>query len=224
MAVSRPLLLVLMGVLLATASLFAARGARETAAQPAPTSVSTQSVAPVTPGPQNGGPAGARDKSPRADADRDGPVDEGNPAENRDGKPADDAGNGKRTEARDGGREQGRGDRRIRPEVRPADIPEGVPTPVGRALAQKRVVVLFFGQGGADDAATQDAVAAVRDIKGVSVFTDSIRRLAKYRAVTSPLGIAQAPAVVVVGKDRQAQVIQGFVDAGTLRQTVVDAR
>jgi hypothetical protein len=36
--------------------------------------------------------------------------------------------------------------------------------------------------------------------------------------------VAQAPAVVIVGKKRRARLIEGFVDAGTLRQHVVDAR
>jgi cell division protein FtsN len=101
----------------------------------------------------------------------------------------------------------------------------GVPAPVARALDKKRVVVLFFRQSGsADDRAVAGAVNAQRGRKGVSVFSDSIARLARYRAVIGSLGISQAPAVVIVGRNGEAQVVEGFVDEGSLTQQVVDAK
>ncbi len=101
----------------------------------------------------------------------------------------------------------------------------GVPPSVKRALDKKRVVILFFRQpGSADDAAVAGAVSAQRGRKGVSVFTDSIARLARYRAVVGALGISQAPAVVIVGRSGEAQVIEGFVDKGSLTQQVVDSK
>jgi len=101
----------------------------------------------------------------------------------------------------------------------------GVPRPLARALARRRVVVLFLRQHrGADDAATARAVTSIGDRKGVSVFRDGIDRVAKYRGIVSGLGVAQAPAVVIVGPDRRAQLVEGFVDEGTLSQLVVDAR
>lgn len=102
---------------------------------------------------------------------------------------------------------------------------EGVPAPVARALDKKRVVVLFFRQSGsADDRAVAGAVKAQRGRKGVSVFSDSIARLARYRGVIGSLGISQAPAVVIVGRNGEAQVVEGFVDEGSLTQQVVDAK
>jgi hypothetical protein len=101
----------------------------------------------------------------------------------------------------------------------------GVPPSVKRALDKKRVVILFFRQPhSADDAAVASAVNAQRSRKGVSVFTDSIARLARYRAVVGQLGISQAPAVVIVGRSGKAQVVEGFVDEGSLTQQVVDAK
>jgi len=101
----------------------------------------------------------------------------------------------------------------------------GVPPSVKRALDKKRVIVLFFRQSGsADDAAVAGAVNAQRGRKGVSVFSDNIRRLARYRAVVGALGISQAPAVVIVGRNGQARVVEGFVDEGSLTQQVVDSR
>jgi hypothetical protein len=102
---------------------------------------------------------------------------------------------------------------------------KGVPPSVARALAKKRVVVLFFRQSGsADDRAVARAVNGLKGRKGVSVFSDNISLLARYRAAVGQLGIAQAPAVVIVGSNGQAQVVEGFVDEGTLTQQVVDAK
>jgi hypothetical protein len=100
----------------------------------------------------------------------------------------------------------------------------GVPPKVSRALQAKRTVVLFFRQPGADDDATSRAVSSLRGRKKVSVFKDGIAHLARYRSIVAGLGVTQAPAVVIVGRDRKAQLVEGFIDQGTLTQEVVDAR
>jgi hypothetical protein len=96
---------------------------------------------------------------------------------------------------------------------------------VARALARKRVVVLFFfAHGAADDSATARSVAAVRRHgKKVSVFTAPVRRLADYQRVIAGLGISTVPSTVVVGRDRTAHVLEGFVDGRSLIQEVTDA-
>lgn len=205
MAVSRPLLLVLLGTLLAASTFLAARGARETSADPAP---AVQAAAPtvdkVTPAPT---------KDPKAEPDKAGSPEKTQP----------------KADATTPGKPDNRGDLRNLPVKKSGPtvklkVPAGVPRRIGRALARKRVVVLFFAQGGADDQFTAEAVRSVRGQKGVSVFRDDIERLAVYRRLTNGLGVAQAPATVVIGPDREAQLIEGFVDGGTLRQLVVDAR
>ncbi|NLT06343.1 MAG: hypothetical protein GXY03_08530 [Solirubrobacterales bacterium] len=101
----------------------------------------------------------------------------------------------------------------------------GMPAPVRRALRRGDTVVLFLGTGtSADDRATAAAVTALRGERGVAVFTDRLARIGRYRALVGSLGIAQAPAVVIVGRDRQAQVLEGYIDPGTLAQDVADAR
>lgn len=126
------------------------------------------------------------------------------------------------------------------PATEPADVPArkspaadkpsatraaGVPAPVGRALdARKRIVLFFYKPGSADDRATARAVADLRGQRGLAVFTDPIGRLARYRGVIGELGISQAPAVVIVSRDRTARVIEGYVDPATLAQDVTDAR
>jgi hypothetical protein len=60
--------------------------------------------------------------------------------------------------------------------------------------------------------------------KRVSVFSDGITHLARYRRIVVGLGITQAPSVVIVGKSRKATLVEGYVDGGTLTQQVLDAR
>jgi hypothetical protein len=100
----------------------------------------------------------------------------------------------------------------------------GIPRPVQRALDARKLVVLFFYKpGSADDQRTLSGVAALRSAS-VAVFTDPVGRLAKYRKLIGQLGISQAPALVIVCRDRTARVVQGYIDPATLAQDVADAR
>jgi hypothetical protein len=102
---------------------------------------------------------------------------------------------------------------------------DGLPRRVAAALARRQAVVLFFYQrGAADDGATARAVAGLRGRRGVAVFSDSVARVARYRSLVEGTGLAQAPAVVIIGPDRRATLVEGFVDAETLAQQVTDAR
>lgn len=198
MAVSRPLLLTLVGAMLMAATFLAARGAR-TAAEPA----SQAAVAAPAPSPTQGNvaggkPGGAKGAKQRADKAKAG---ERSAKEKAATKPAEKARAGRK----------------------PAKV-VGLPAQVAQALANGKVVVLFFFQNAADDDATGTGVNSLRGIRGVKVFRDGITNLAKYRAVTAGLGVARAPAVVVVGRDRKAQLLEGYVDQATLTQIVVDAR
>jgi hypothetical protein len=101
----------------------------------------------------------------------------------------------------------------------------GMPLAVARALRARRTVVIFLrGSDSADDRATARAVGGLRGRPGVAVFADRIGRLGRYRAVVGDLGIAQAPAVVIVGRGRSARVVEGYIDPTTLAQDVADAR
>jgi hypothetical protein len=101
----------------------------------------------------------------------------------------------------------------------------GMPLVLARALRTRKTVVIYFrGSESADDRATARAVAGLRGQRGVAVFTDRIGRLGRYRAVVGELGIAQAPAVVIVGRGRSARVVEGYIDPTTLAQDVADAR
>ena len=97
--------------------------------------------------------------------------------------------------------------------------------PAVKALARGDVVVFFFSHAGpADDTGARQAVNSIRHDKGVSVFTVDLQDLATYRPVLAGAGVSQVPAVVVVRAGKKGRLVQGFVDARTLRQTVADAR
>lgn len=98
-------------------------------------------------------------------------------------------------------------------------------TPVLRALAQRKVVVLFFGQyRGSDDQATRRAVRAVGRKDGAAVFAASINDVSDYPQVASGLGIQQSPSTAVIDRQGRARVVEGFLDEGSLSQLVADAR
>jgi hypothetical protein len=101
----------------------------------------------------------------------------------------------------------------------------GVPADVAKALAKRHVVVLFFFQpGAADDRATAGAVAALRHGGGhPSVFTAPLSKLSDYRRLINGLDITSAPSTVIVGRDRKARVLEGFLDGRTLAQEVADS-
>jgi hypothetical protein len=110
--------------------------------------------------------------------------------------------------------------------AKPAPSPEVTKVlPAIRALARGNVVVFFFTHpGAADDTGARLAVRSIAHQKGVSVFTVGLGDLTTYRPVLSGAGVSQVPAIVVVRAGRKARLLQGFVDPGTVRQTVADAR
>ena len=97
--------------------------------------------------------------------------------------------------------------------------------PAINAYKRGDVVVFFFTHAGpADDTGTRQAVKALGHPKHVSVFKVGLNDLELYRPILSGAGVSQVPALVVVKSGKKAHLLQGFVDARTLRQTVADAR
>jgi hypothetical protein len=100
----------------------------------------------------------------------------------------------------------------------------GLPLPVAQAFAKHQIVVIYFGARGADDAAT---AASVKELKasvgsGVAVFVDRLTNLADYRRVVAGLDVSQAPSIVIVDRARKGTLLEGYIDAGSLRQAVAD--
>jgi hypothetical protein len=99
----------------------------------------------------------------------------------------------------------------------------GLPGAVARAIGgHKTVVVLFYHRGQADDDATFAAVRSVRS-KNVAVFTASPRQFGNYKRLVGGLALSSLPATVIVGRDRAARVLEGFVDPSTMAQEVADS-
>ena len=110
--------------------------------------------------------------------------------------------------------------------AKPAVSPEVAKTlPAIKALGRGDVVVFFFTQpGAADDSGAATAVRGLAHEKNVKVFKVGLGDLETYRPVLAGAGVSQVPAIVVVKAGHKARLVQGFVDAQTLRQTVADAR
>jgi hypothetical protein len=97
--------------------------------------------------------------------------------------------------------------------------------PAIKALGRGDVVVFFFThRGAADDTGAAIAIRGLAHEKHVKVFKVGLNQLETYRPVLAGAGVSQVPAIVVVKAGHKARLLQGFVDARTLRQTVADAR
>jgi chemotaxis protein histidine kinase CheA len=199
MAISRPLLIALAVAVLALAGFYATQGARN-----ASESDSANVAAPVTPEP-----------APEPQA-----VETRQQADASTAQTKPDA-NGAKAKADKA--EPPRSDARAKRDRAKRAV--SGPAAARRAIRANKTVVLFFhGPESADETATAKAVAGLEGKRGVAVMKVPIERLNAYRDLIGQLGIAQAPAVVIVGRDRAARVIEGYIDPPTLAQDVADAR
>src|SRR4051794_22189898 len=118
--------------------------------------------------------------------------------------------------------------------AKPASKPQAAPAhrsraqrtavKVTKALAQGDAVVFFFTRAGAaDDTGTREAVKAVQGRPHVTVVRAGLKDLTAFRPVLSGAGVSQVPAVVVAHAGKPARLLEGYVDSGTLRQTIADA-
>jgi hypothetical protein len=93
-----------------------------------------------------------------------------------------------------------------------------------RAVRSGRVVVLLLSERtGPEDAAARAAVRALRGKGGAAIFQDDVARVARYRRVIPASGLNRSPAILIIGRDRRARTIEGYVDPDSLRQYVEDA-
>jgi hypothetical protein len=104
------------------------------------------------------------------------------------------------------------------------DVPPQV-RKAAAALGRDQVVVFFFSKpGAADDTGARVAVRSIEGMKGVALFKAGIEEVGAYRPMLAQLEISQVPATAIVRPGKKAVLLQGFIDAGTLRQNVADAR
>jgi hypothetical protein len=198
MAVPRPLLLAVLGLLLVSATFMATRNSGQTTATSKPT---PQPIA-AKPAPK---PAAKAHRPAVKPAPKPAPTAKRAPAANRATASRSSDHPARRTRA-----------------VRHVRV--STPAAVTRAIEQGRVVVLaFFQKPAADDAGTKSAVTSLRGRHLASVFTDDIDHIGRYERVVGSLGIQQAPAIVIVDSHRHARLVEGYVDPESLAQEVSDA-
>lgn len=113
----------------------------------------------------------------------------------------------------------------IAPSSRP--LPDEVEAAYARG---ETIALLIFRPGGIDDKLVTDVIGEVEKMPGVALFTAPAGEIADYTPITGPLGVNQAPALIVVsprsingGEAAPATVTYGFQSVEDLRQAVIDA-
>jgi hypothetical protein len=201
MPLSRPLLLALVGAVLAGAAFFATR-VGGTGAEP----VSDTATPPIKPAPESGAPA-----TPKPVEEPAAPKSE--PKQQKsEPKP-------EKTEPKQQKADSVRGSRPAKQKAPALSSKQRIT----RAIKSNDVVVLFFRQRGADDNAVAGAVNAQRGRKGVAVFILPVGQAPKY-AKLGGANVVRAPTIVILGRDRAPLLHEGFIDTTTLAQAVTDAR
>ena len=101
----------------------------------------------------------------------------------------------------------------------------GLPSRVAKALdAKKTVVILFWNKGGVEDRSVKFSVDRLARRGGkTAVFTDKVANLSRYTRITAAASVNQTPALVVVNRKGQAEVLNGYYDFQTIRQYVRNA-
>jgi hypothetical protein len=202
MAVPRPLLLALIGMVLLAATFLATSNARKQAAE-SPSQPAAQQVAAPEKAPDK-----AEGSKPGVDKSRAG------------GSEADD----KSAPAKPRADKAGPRSEKAAPSRRPANRTR-LPAAIKRAMARGRLVVLFLYQRGAnDDRRVARSVASLRGRTKAAIFSDRIANLARYGQIATSVGVSRAPSIVIIGKGRRGRLIEGYVDPNTLAQRVADAR
>jgi hypothetical protein len=89
----------------------------------------------------------------------------------------------------------------------------------------KTLVILFEGKG-ADDKVARRAVhlTAKNDPKHVVSAYVPIGDVGDYEKITSDVDVFASPTILIIGTDRKATVLTGYVDPESVRQAVGDAR
>jgi hypothetical protein len=106
-----------------------------------------------------------------------------------------------------------------------------LPKPIESAYEDgSTVVLLIVHDGGIDDRLVANAAGVLGAMPGVAFFPVPVNEVARYAPITGPLGVDQAPALIVVrpralngAGAAPATVTYGFQSASDIRQAVRDA-
>jgi hypothetical protein len=124
-------------------------------------------------------------------------------------------------------------------EAAPAAATSGITAPAGRPLPKKvenayehgeTVALLVYRSGGIDDRKVAEASSVLTAMPAVAYFSVPVDKVARYSAITGPLGLSAAPALIVVqprhlnsGGAAPATVTYGFQSKQDIKQAVIDA-
>lgn len=96
-----------------------------------------------------------------------------------------------------------------------------LPAPVSTALRNHQVLVVLFSDGQSPvDLIDQSQLSAVAQGGSVVTAIATPSQMAAYAPIAIPAGVQQVPSFVIVNPARQAEVLTGFVDSGTLELQV----
>lgn len=89
----------------------------------------------------------------------------------------------------------------------------------------KTLVILFEGKSDVDKAAREAVhLTAKADPKHVVSAYIPVNKVGDYEKITSDVQVYGSPTILVIGTDRKATALTGYVDATTVQQAVGDAR
>jgi hypothetical protein len=102
-----------------------------------------------------------------------------------------------------------------------ATLPAGVRT----AIEARKIAVLgFFNHDALDDRATAKQLKRVWTFHGrASVHTASIADVQRYQVITRGVDVSQSPSIVVIDRNRKAQLLTGYVEHVAVEQAIMDA-
>lgn len=110
-------------------------------------------------------------------------------------------------------------------------IDRKVPKRIETAYAHdKTIALLIVRDGGVDDHLVREATEVLEDSSHVAFFSVKAKHVARFAQITGPLGVNQAPALVVIrpkhlndGHPAPASVTYGFQTKNDVRQAIRDA-
>jgi hypothetical protein len=107
-----------------------------------------------------------------------------------------------------------------------------LPAAVKRAYRDGDTLVLrIYRSGGIDDRLGGETASVLDGITDVAFFSVPAKKIARYSAITGPLGVNQAPALVVIRSRKlnrngnaPGTVTYGYLSGAEIRQAVVDSK